>query len=658
MENDDSLDDDVVEIVPEAEAHAGSPIRIHQIAEEPREIGDIVVIADDELQFDGVRVIQENHAERPIVRIRRLDAEARLSENPSGSVAVVVDRSELNSGRRRIIAGPGIDDSPEEVVEEMDIDDVNIEEINVIEVRDDEPSVIIEQRNEPSTSSEQKNEPTKSSTAPLNDTDDGDAGQLCAICYSSYTNSGEHRLSCLKCGHLFGESCIKHWLKVGCQANSRRCPSCNAKATIRDIRVLYAKNLIALDTTEKDRLLEKLEKVQNEKNNIESQLNASSLKVDLLTKKVHEYEEKIRILSENNNQREQTTSHQGLSKFSSKVLSSFVLSVEGGCKVLAYSSHMSLLLASQCTTNPLFPGYGIRKINAFDMKPTLYHYVHKKTIRDMCFSPNERGSLLSVSLDKTAKLFDVQNNTVVQTFETPVPLWSCTWSSTNNYKFYCGSQNGTWFAFDKRQTRPEPEQIVESIDPNDKSGIISICHLPSRPGRFMPNGGIVACRLNNVVVHYPAGDTTASKVLPIEGSFMSMQYNKNNDHLLISTKASTKWTSSRHMICQLSEMKTGESDSECVDVLQTFYGSRITNTLSRSAFVPFPNGDVTVCAYNSRNNNLDLWSVVSETKLDITGVNLTDPVLDICSVRTTDKDIMIPCLSDKKLSVIRLNFEE
>ena len=50
-------------------------------------------------------------------------------------------------------------------------------------------------------------------------------------------------------------------LQVGCQANSRRCPSCNTKATVRDIRVLYAKTLIALDTTEKDRLLEKLDAV-------------------------------------------------------------------------------------------------------------------------------------------------------------------------------------------------------------------------------------------------------------------------------------------------------------------------------------------------------------------------------------------------------------
>lgn len=76
----------------------------------------------------------------------------------------------------------------------------------------------------------------------------------------------------------------------------------------------------------------------------------------------------------------------------------------------------------------------------------------------------------------------------------PVPLWSCSWSSTNPHKIYCGGQNGTFFVLDRRQPGAEPEQIVQTSDPLDKSGIISICHIPPRAGRFMPNGGLLACR--------------------------------------------------------------------------------------------------------------------------------------------------------------------
>lgn len=68
--------------------------------------------------------------------------------------------------------------------------------------------------------------------------------------------------------------------------------------------------------------------------------------------------------------------------------------------------------------NPvLFPGFGIRKINTYDMKPRLYTKLHDKVIRDISFGPHERSTLLSVSLDCSAKLFDLQSNTVVQTFK-------------------------------------------------------------------------------------------------------------------------------------------------------------------------------------------------------------------------------------------------
>lgn len=50
------------------------------------------------------------------------------------------------------------------------------------------------------------------------------------------------------------------------------------------------------------------------------------------------------------------------------------------------------------------------------MKVAQYVKLHDKPIRDMAFGYHERGNLLSVSVDCTAKLFDVQSNAVVQTF--------------------------------------------------------------------------------------------------------------------------------------------------------------------------------------------------------------------------------------------------
>ncbi len=46
------------------------------------------------------------------------------------------------------------------------------------------------------------------------DQPDSDADITCSICLGEWTSGGEHRLVSLKCGHLFGESCIAKWLQA------------------------------------------------------------------------------------------------------------------------------------------------------------------------------------------------------------------------------------------------------------------------------------------------------------------------------------------------------------------------------------------------------------------------------------------------------------
>ena len=46
-------------------------------------------------------------------------------------------------------------------------------------------------------------------------------------------------------------SCIEKWLK----GQGERCPQCNAKAKKVDIRIIFAKSISVIDTSEKDRAL-------------------------------------------------------------------------------------------------------------------------------------------------------------------------------------------------------------------------------------------------------------------------------------------------------------------------------------------------------------------------------------------------------------------
>lgn len=78
--------------------------------------------------------------------------------------------------------------------------------------------------------------------------------------------------------------------------------------------------------------------------------------------------------------------------------------------------------------------------------------------------------------------------------------------------------------------------------------------------------------------------------------------------------------------------------------------------LSRSAIVPTPRGDELVCAYNDRDSTVDAWSLISEKKLSTQNLMLAEPVLDICSFPKDNNCILIPCLSESKLSIVNFEF--
>ena len=79
-------------------------------------------------------------------------------------------------------------------------------------------------------------------------------------CLEPWTNSGQHRISSLKCGHFFGLACIEKWLKT---SGANDCPNCNEKATKKDIRSHYVARLKAVDTACEDRAKQELEEVKS-----------------------------------------------------------------------------------------------------------------------------------------------------------------------------------------------------------------------------------------------------------------------------------------------------------------------------------------------------------------------------------------------------------
>ncbi|XP_010716209.1 E3 ubiquitin-protein ligase RFWD3-like isoform X2 [Meleagris gallopavo] len=116
-------------------------------------------------------------------------------------------------------------------------------------------------------------------------------GDTCAICFEPWTNAGEHRLSALRCGHLFGYTCIDRWLK----GQAGKCPQCNKKAKRSDIVVLYARTLKALDTSEQERVKSSLEKEQKLRRQAELESAQSRLQLQVLTDECSKLRKQVQV---------------------------------------------------------------------------------------------------------------------------------------------------------------------------------------------------------------------------------------------------------------------------------------------------------------------------------------------------------------------------
>ncbi|KAI3963987.1 hypothetical protein MKW92_037448 [Papaver armeniacum] len=61
---------------------------------------------------------------------------------------------------------------------------------------------------------------------------------ICSICLNPYASQGDHQVSCLPCGHLYGLSCIQRWIKHS-NRHYAKCPVCNQKCLLKDVVRLY-----------------------------------------------------------------------------------------------------------------------------------------------------------------------------------------------------------------------------------------------------------------------------------------------------------------------------------------------------------------------------------------------------------------------------------
>ncbi|XP_037527807.1 E3 ubiquitin-protein ligase RFWD3 [Rhipicephalus sanguineus] len=461
-------------------------------------------------------------------------------------------------------------------------------------------------------------------------------GTTCTICFEAWTASGTHRLASLKCGHLYGLSCIERWVR----GQRAKCPQCNAPARRVDIRPIFAQKLMALDTVQLDQVVSELnaEREKRKRSEIDAELMRQKYKLLL-----NDYE---KVKSEYANVKRMRldssmTSHGDFSAGSSssqRCPGKFTLdrAIDLGnntsCRSLAVSGLLNLLVASQSKSG-LFSGYGLRKVSLFDLKSSEYILIHKGEIKDIAF--HQRDALvLSASNDKTVKLTATLSNSVVQTYHQPVEAWSCAWDKDDSNCFYAGLRNGSVLKYDMRVTS---EPVCKLPSTNRYEPVVAMQHIPKGPSCAEDRcpSGLLVSQFQMCSFFEKQADTDF-KVHPLhtEGNCISISYEHNTRHLLMSCRPSARTPYMTHSICNMLFPMADEGSHCTFNVVHVFNGGPTQVQLSRSCICLDPDdaANFWAVAGDESYKQVMVWDASSGKRIH--QLPVTNPVLDVCPVTT------------------------
>ncbi|KAG0718921.1 E3 ubiquitin-protein ligase RFWD3 [Chionoecetes opilio] len=446
-----------------------------------------------------------------------------------------------------------------------------------------------------------------------------DEGQICPICFDPWANMGEHRLVSLKCGHLFGLSCITQWLQ-GANRHKGRCPQCNFKATRKDIRIIYAKSIKVLDTTEKERIMQELENERELKRRLEVRHAQKKFKYEQKKRLVIQLQEQLNALKASALGAGQPglacSQGEGAGSGNSKLVYKEWVEVcrEGGCRVMAHSEWLGMLVVSMPSQVGMFPGYGIKKVNLLELHTGQYVPLHQKQIRDLAFSPTKHDLLLSVAMDKVVKITNVCSNAPVVNFLAPAPLWCCCWSTTESNMFYVGTASGRLLQYDTRNTNTH----VATIELPGSGPVVSMAYVHPGPDSSLTWGGLLAARLQCCFfVEVGKPGEAKSHVLPLEGTFTSVACEADNSHVLVSCRPTQRHPHARHVICYLQPVNVAAEEggeggrTVSAQPVHTFQGGTAQKVLSRTllARAPHPNAGLLVYASDESTQSIYVWEL-------------------------------------------------
>lgn len=407
--------------------------------------------------------------------------------------------------------------------------------------------------------------------------------------------------------------------------------------------------MIAADTTEINEIKKLLENEQNVTKMHKDEIDSLRFQLKIQRDHVNKLEQDLADLKKSAINLNNTVAATRPKTYKLFMEKNIEITRDGGCKVMIHGKRIKSLMITQKSTQSLFPGYGIRFIDSTTFRPS-NEFLHAATkqMRDLCLD-NDEDHLLTTSLDKGAKLFSVQQRRVVSTF---APDEQSFWASAFDYdrpKFvYLGAERGgSTFIYDIRN----PQTFVQELKAeDDKSPIIKICPMPARDD--FPFGGFFVCKLSSVWFYeFDSAQQTIGTKLAVDGPFISMSYEVETQHIVISARPTSQHRKSRFIVAELMKVE----DSTHIRIWGTCLGSTVQSAMRRSAQIRIDNKNSIVAAYLEDTKSLVTWTAPNCARM--TTASLGDPIVDLCPIYST-VNTYLTALSDNRCRVYKLEVTE
>uniref|UniRef100_A0A914ZGV4 RING-type E3 ubiquitin transferase n=1 Tax=Parascaris univalens TaxID=6257 RepID=A0A914ZGV4_PARUN len=387
-----------------------------------------------------------------------------------------------------------------------------------------------------------------------------DEGNCCSICFEEYTNAGAHRLVCLKCGHVFGQCCIERWIRT---EKNAKCPQCKMRARIGDMRLIFARTVKMIDTTELEELREsnKAYKIENDR----LRLEVVQLKIKL--KKAEEEASTSRSANSALIMAPKT-----FHEFSLSVGRSIVLSTQPGSRSVHDDGNMFVVTCR--IDNDIFKPYGLKVVTR-EGRVTAAMPVHTKRPRCCRVSPFDCRLVLSTGEDRTLCITEFgEVKQIRHQMELPANGWSCCWLSDN--EVLVGLVNGRVLKFDVTQPTAIP------VDITGGSGRMPVIYVHALTSVY----AVIVVSLKQCTLYY----RQQPHILVSDGgSINSFTYDSMSDSFVVSFAPDDRHLTTRHALYRL------VLDEENVEVTYVRdYNSRSTKQtrMISCAFWNTPSGHI------------------------------------------------------------------